>query len=128
LNCLNRIEKLKQHATAKVAAASKKKQENQDRDETLQKLFMKLNFMGPKEKLVLKHLDAFMKSQEPRDHFRNPNAAVKKDRNTKVEWLTQYVQSESARELEWRPPRPVAAAPAVHWQVPHKPKLYRAPV
>ncbi len=89
-----------------MAAASKKKQVNQDRDETLQKLFMKLNYMGPKEKLVLKHLDAFMKSQEPRVHFRNPNAAVKMDRNTKVEWLTQYVQSESARELEWSPPPP----------------------
>ena len=104
LNCPNRIEKLKQHATdqeAKVEAASKKKQENQDRDETLQKLFIKLNYMGPKEKLALKHLDAFMKSQEPRVHFRNPNAAVKMDRNTKVEWLTQYVQTEPARE--WRP-------------------------
>jgi hypothetical protein len=113
LNCPNRIEKLKQHATdqeAKVEAASKKKQENQDRDETLQKLFIKLNYMGPKEKLALKHLDAFMKSQEPCVHFRNPNAAVKMDRNTKVEWLTQYVQTEPARE--WRPPRPVAAAPA----------------
>jgi hypothetical protein len=104
LNCPNRIEKLKQHATdqeAKVEAASKKKQENQDRDETLQKLFIKLNYMGPKEKLALKHLDAFMKSQEPRVHFRNPNAAVKMDRNAKVEWLTQYVQTEPARE--WRP-------------------------
>ena len=97
---------------AKVKAACKKKQEKQDRDETLQKLFIKLNYMGPKEKLALKHLDAFrvMKSQEPRVHFRNPNAAVKMDRNTKVEWLTQYVQTEPARE--WRPPRPVAAAPA----------------
>ena len=68
LNCPNRIEKLKQHATdheAKVEAASKKKQENQDRDEILQKLFIKLNYMGPKEKLALKHLDAFMTS-EPR--------------------------------------------------------------
>ena len=37
-------------------------------------------------------------------------AAVKMDRNTKVEWLTQYVQTEPARE--WRPLRPVAAAPA----------------
>ena len=113
LNCPNRIEKLKQHATdheAKVEAASKKKQENQDRDETLQKLFIKLNYMGPKEKLGLKHLDAFMKSQEPRVHFRNPDASVKMDRNAKVEWLTQYVQTEPARQ--WRPPRPVAAAPA----------------
>ena len=106
LNCPNRIEKLKQHATdheAKVEAASKKKQENQDRDETLQKLFIKLNYMGPKEKLGLKHLDAFMKSQEPRVHFRNPDASVKMDRNAKVEWLTQYVQTEPARQ--WRPPR-----------------------
>ena len=95
-----------------MEAASKKKQENQDRDETLQKLFIKLNYMGPKEKLGLKHLDAFMKSQEPRVHFRNPDASVKMDRNAKVEWLTQYVQTEPARQLEWRPPRHVAAAPA----------------
>ena len=93
-----------------MEAASKKKQENQDRDEILQKLFIKLNYMGPKEKLALKHLDAFMKSQEPRVHFRNPDASVKMDRNAKVEWLTQYVQTEPARQ--WRPPRPVAAAPA----------------
>ena len=90
--------------------AKRSKRTLEDRDETLQKLFIELNYMGPKEKLALKHLDAFMKSQEPRVHFRNPNAAVKMDRNTKVEWLTQYVQTEPARE--WKPPRPVAAAPA----------------
>ena len=61
-------------------------------------------------------MHAFMKSQEPepRGHFRNPNASVKIDRNTKVEWLPQYVQTEplAARLGEWRPPSLVAAAPA----------------
>ena len=70
LNCPNQIEKVKQHATgtdheAKVKAACKKKQEKQDRDETLQKLFIKLNYMGSREKLALKHLDACL-HEEPR--------------------------------------------------------------
>jgi hypothetical protein len=64
------------------------------------------------EALAPRCLQKFMKtrSQEPRHgvHFRNPNASVKMDRSTKVEWLTQHVQTEPARE--WRPPRPVAAA------------------
>ncbi len=58
VNCPIQIEKVKQHATGtdheakvKAARACKKKQEKQDRDETLQKLFTKLDYMGSREKL-----------------------------------------------------------------------------
>ena len=53
----------------------------------------------PTEKLTLSHIDAFMTSRK----LRFPYTAVKRSRDDKVDWLTEYVQNieRSAPDHAW---------------------------
>ena len=95
LNNPERIAKLAEHFDKKdhdAKVLADKQQAKHTRDRFLQYfLFSKCTgyMTKPTEKLTLAHIDAFMTSQK----LRFPSTAVKRSRDDKVDWLSEYVQN-----------------------------------